>query len=330
MAAKREEHHAENQDRLQVGAILRRIRRRDEIERMTPRTKAELVLLATTFIWGGTFVIMKLGFADVSPFLFVAIRFSLGSLVFAAIFFRQLRAVKRPAFLKGIILGVLLGVGLVLQTYGLEITTASKSAFITGMMVVFTPMAQLVIERRLPKLGNIIGVIVVTAGLYFLTLPSGSGFNLGDALTLLGAFLFGIYIVYLDIFTKKEEILPLVFLQIASTAILGWMLVPFETPYLHLTWNVARLFFYTAVLATVITTYTQTRFQKDTTPTRAGILFTLEPVISALLAYFILGEILGMLGVLGGIIIVVGILISELSDKFLDRFHWKLKIADEE
>jgi len=76
--------------------------------------------------------------------------------------------------------------------------------------------------------------------------------------------------------------------------------------------------------------YTQTRFQKDTTPTRAGILFTLEPVISAVLAYFILGEILGMLGVLGGIIIVAGILISELSDKYIEKFHWKLKIADEE
>jgi drug/metabolite transporter (DMT)-like permease len=297
---------------------------------MTPRTKAELVLLATTFIWGGTFVIMKLGFADVSPFLFVAIRFTIGSIIFAAIFSPQLRSIKARTLRKGGILGLLLGVGLVLQTYGLQITTASKSAFITGMMVVFTPLAQLFIERRLPKLGNIIGVIVVTTGLYFLTLPTGSGFNLGDSLTLVGAFLFGIYIVYLDIFTKEEEFLPLAFLQIVSTAVLGWILVPFETPHLQLTWNIARLLFYTAILATVITTYTQTRFQKDTTPTRAGILFTLEPVISAVLAYFILGEILGMLGVLGGIIIVAGILISELSDKYIEKFHWNLKIAEEE
>lgn len=297
---------------------------------MTPRKKAELVLLATTFIWGGTFVIMKLGFADVSPFLFVAIRFTLGSLIFGTVFFRHLRSIKVPALRKGGILGVLLGVGLALQTYGLQITTASKSAFITGMMVIFTPIAQLLIERRLPKPGNVIGVFVVTAGLYFLTFPTGSGFNLGDGLTLLGAFLFGIYIVYLDIYTKEEEFLPLAFLQIAATALIGWALVPFETPKLHLTWNVARLLFYTAFLATVVTTYTQTRFQKDTTPTRAGILFTLEPVISAVLAYFILGEILGMLGVLGGFIIVAGILISELSDKFIDKLHWKLRIAEED
>ena len=297
---------------------------------MTSRKKAELVLLATTLIWGGTFVVMKLGFADISPFLFVAIRYTLGTMIFGSFFFPHLHSIRRPTIRKGAILGVLLAVGLVLQTYGLQITTASKSAFITGMMVVFTPAAQMLIGRRLPKLGNLIGVIVVTTGLFFLTSPNGSGFNLGDALTLIGALLFGFYIVYLDIYSKEEELLPLAFLQIATTAILGWFLVPFEVPHIHFTWNLLRLFFYTAFLATVITTYTQTRFQKDTTPTRAGILFTLEPVISAALAYFVLGEILGMLGVLGALLIVIGILISELSDKYIKRFHWNLPLTEEE
>jgi drug/metabolite transporter (DMT)-like permease len=297
---------------------------------MTSRKKAELVLLATTAIWGGTFVVMKLGFADISPFLFVAIRFTLGTIIFGSIFFPRLRSIRRPTIRKGTILGVLLGVGLILQTYGLQITTASKSAFITGMMVVFTPAAQMFVSRRIPKPGNLIGVIIVTTGLYFLTSPSSSGFNLGDALTLVAAFLFGFYIVYLDIYSKEEELLPLAFLQIATTAILGWLLVPFETPQIHFTWNLLRLFFYTAFLATVITTYTQTRFQKDTTPTRAGILFTLEPVISAVLAYFVLGEILGILGMLGALLIVIGILISELSDKFIKKFHWNLPLAEEE
>ncbi len=248
---------------------------------MTSRKKAELVLLATTAIWGGTFVVMKLGFADISPFLFVAIRFTLGTIIFGSVFFQRLRPIRRSTVWKGVVLGVLLGVGLILQTCGLQLTTASKSAFITGMMVVFTPAAQMFVGRRIPQPGNLAGVIVVTAGLYFLTSPSGSGFNLGDGMTLIGAFLFGFYIVYLDIYSKEEELLPLAFLQIATTAVIGWMLVPFEVPQFHLTWNIVRLFFYTAFLATVITTYTQTRFQKDTTPTRAGILFTLEPVISA-------------------------------------------------
>jgi len=297
---------------------------------MTSRKKAELVLLGTTVIWGGTVVVMKLGFTDVSPFLFVAIRFTLASIIFGSFFFPRLRSMRRSTIRKGIILGVLLGVGLILQTYGLQITTASKSAFITGMMVVFTPAVQMFVNRRIPKPGNLIGVIVVTSGLYCLTSPSGSGFNLGDALTLAAAFLFGIYIVYLDIYSKEEELLPLAFLQIAITAILGWILVPFEVPQIHFTWNLLRLLFYTVFLATVVTTYTQTRFQKDTTPTRAGILFTLEPVISAVLAYFVLGEILGMLGMLGALLIVIGILISELSDKFIKKLHWNLPLAEEE
>ena len=72
---------------------------------MTQRKKAELVLLATTVIWGGTFVVMKLGFADVTPFLFVAIRFTLGAMIFGAIFFRRLRSIKSAALWKGAILG---------------------------------------------------------------------------------------------------------------------------------------------------------------------------------------------------------------------------------
>ncbi|MGA9406962.1 MAG: DMT family transporter, partial [Bacteroidota bacterium] len=274
--------------------------------------------------------VMKLGFADISPFLFVAIRFTLGSIIFGLIFFPHLRSIRRSTIRKGAFLGALLGIGLVLQTYGLEITTASKSAFITGMMVVFTPVAQVFVGRRVPKPENVIGVVVVTAGLYFLTSPGGSGFNLGDALTLVGAFLFGFYIVYLDIYSKEEELFPLAFLQIVTTAVCGWILVPFETPQIHFTWNLLRLFFYTALLATVITTYTQTRFQKDTTPTRAGILFTLEPVIAAVLAYFVLGEILGMLGIVGALLIVTGILISEFSDKFIKKLHWNLPLAEEE
>ncbi|MDE3057111.1 MAG: DMT family transporter [Bacteroidota bacterium] len=304
---------------------------------MTKKRKAELALFATTFIWGGTFVIVKIGFESVSPFLFVALRFTIGSLFFALIFFRRLLTISRSALWKGTMLGLLLGVGLVLQTEGLQFTTASNSGFITGMMVVFTPLAQLFIERRLPKLGNVLGVVIVTFGLYLLTSPTAAGFNFGDLLTLIAAFLFGIYIVYLDIYTKEEETFSIVLIQTVCTALVGWSLVPFETPRIIFNMHVLGILFYTGILATVVTTYTQTRFQKDTTPTRAAIIFTLEPVLSAILAYIVLNEILGVSGIIGGALIVAGILISELSDSWLARRslsrsqrEWKFGITEEE
>ena len=70
--------------------------------------------------------------------------------------------------------------GFVPQNIGLTMTTASKSAFITGMMVVFVPLLQFIIEKRPPKIGNIVGVLLVGVGLWFLTSPAGSEFNVGD------------------------------------------------------------------------------------------------------------------------------------------------------
>jgi drug/metabolite transporter (DMT)-like permease len=297
---------------------------------MTAKNRAELALLSMTFIWGGTFVVTKIGFDDISPVLLVALRFTVGTLFFIVFCFTRLKGLRASAVKKGFVLGALLGVGLLLQTIGLQYTSASKSAFITAMMVVFTPIAQLWIERRIPKPGNIIGVLIVTVGLYLLTSPGGEGFNFGDGITLAGSFVFGFYIVYLDMFTKTENFLHIVFLQILFTALIAWTFVPFETPRFILTSNLIGVLFYTGILATVITTYVQSRFQKDTTPTRAAVLFTFEPVISAVLAYYILHEVLGMIGVIGAGLIIFGIIVSELTDIFFKKFRWKFTFAEEE
>ncbi len=282
---------------------------------MKNRRIAELVLIAMTTIWGGTFVIVKTGLADASPITFVAVRFWFATIIFTVLFRKKIRLITRPVLIHGIILGILLFIGFAGQTYGLTLTTASKSGFITGMLVIFTPLAQLIIERRAPGAGNIVGIIFVSIGLWILTSPQGSGFNAGDLTTLAAAVIWGIYIVYLDVFSKTDDGAQLTFLQVGTTAVASTLMIPFvETPYLSATTNLLVALIYTAVLATVLTTYAQTRFQKDTTPTRAAVIYSLEPVIAAILAYILLGERIGSLGLLGGGLIFLGLLISELSD----------------
>jgi len=205
--------------------------------------------------------------------------------------------------------------GFVTQNVGLTITTASKSAFITGMMVVFVPLLQFVIERRAPKVGNVVGVLVVSAGLWFLTSPDGSSFNAGDALTLVCAVLFAVYIVYLDVVSKETTTMQLVFMQFSSMAIFSLVALGlFEIPRLTLTGRSVSVLVYLTFLATMLTTYVQTRFQKETTPTRAVIIFSIEPVIAAIVAYVLLGERMGEMGIVGGAMIITGVLVSELSD----------------
>jgi len=282
---------------------------------MTRRGRAELYLFGTTFIWGGTFVAVKLGLGDISPILFVALRFTLAAAVLFLFGIRQILHSNRELFWKGNFLGFLLFVGFALQTVGLNDTTASKSAFITGLMVIFTPFFQFAIENRPPRLGNILGVITVTAGLWLLTSPSGAGFTFGDFLTLLCAAVFGLYIVMLDIISKKADALPLTFFQMMIPAVLGWVTAPgFETLMWFPTQTAIVTLVFCAILGNCLCGYIQARYQRDTTPTRTAIIFTIEPLWASILGYVMLREVIGYWGIAGGIMIVAGILISELSD----------------
>ena len=160
-----------------------------------------------SIVWGSTFVFVKLVLIHASPFVYTAVRFAAAALIFALLFFRRLKNIDRTTVLHGGLLGIFLFVGIVLQTEGLRYTSASKSAFITGMMVVFTPILQLFIDRRLPQIGNIVGVFLVVAGLYYLTSPQGSEFNRGDLMSLSCALSFALYLVYLGMFGEKYQIL---------------------------------------------------------------------------------------------------------------------------
>ncbi|MFA6468970.1 MAG: DMT family transporter [Bacteroidota bacterium] len=296
---------------------------------MTTRGRAELALFATTFVWGSTFVVVKSGTENISPSLFIALRFGTGALIFAVLLFRQLRSIQRRTIIKAVTLGSMLGIGILLQNIGIYHTTASKAAFITGLMVIFTPVAQLILERRPPKLGNIAGIIIVTFGLYLLTSPTGSEINVGDVLVLISAAIFGVYIVFLDMYSRAENVFHLAFLQVTMTTLIAVFVLPFETIKFEPSTQLFLSLLYMGVCATVFTTYVQTRFQKDTSPTRAVIIFTIEPVIAAVLAYYVLGEVLGIAGVIGAGVIVAGILISEFSDSLLSKFGMNVQAVED-
>ena len=282
---------------------------------MSKRTRAELFLLLITVVWGSTFVVTKFVLSESSPFLYTAIRFTVATVISAALFFPRLRSMGRDSIFRGAVLGVLLFIGFATQTVGLQYTTPSKSAFITGMMVVFTPICQLFIEKRSPRMGNVIGVVLVLIGLYFLTSPTGSKFNYGDGLTLVCALSFAFYIVALDIFSQDCEAIHLTFTQFVTTAILSVLgFLMFEDYHVHFSQGFVFAVGYLAVFATVIALFVQAKYQKDTTPTRSAIVFSVEPVIAAVFAYFVLAEHIGNEGIAGAVFIMFGIIISEFSD----------------
>lgn len=283
---------------------------------MSPSRKAESLLLLITLIWGSTFAVVKISLEGVSPLIFLGIRFGIAAIFFPFIFRQNYLKMSLETLKGGILIGILLWIGFALQTIGLKYTTASKSAFITGLLVALTPMAQALIEKKAPTRGNVIGIIMIVIGLYLLTSPGGQGLNIGDVLTLGCSLAFSFYIVYLDIFSKKHNVSNLTLLQLVVVSGLSLAAAPLvESTSIRLTISLAASFFYLSLFATVFATYIQTKYQRETTPTKAAIIFAAEPVFANVIAYIVFGEFVGFIGAVGGVFIISGLLISELMDR---------------
>lgn len=292
---------------------------------MRQRYKAELLLLLITFIWGGTFSIVKTALENVSPLIFLGIRFGISTVLYFVFFPGSLKHLNLLALKHSFVIAFFLFAGFAFQTLGLKYTTASKSGFITGMLVIFTPVAQLVIERKPPKIGNLIGIFLVTLGLLFLTSSEssigsfvyslGKNFTIGDFLTLLCAIMFALYIVYLDIYSRLHPTSALVLVQLATTSIFSFLIASlFEEIKLNFSFQLLFALIYTSLLATIFATYIQTEYQKFTTPTRAAVIFTMEPVFAGIIAWIFLNERFSNFALLGSALMLGGLLISELSD----------------
>ena len=281
-----------------------------------------------TLIWGGTFALIKNAFNDISPLLFLGLRFSIAALIFLPFVYASLKKTNKQTLLAGSVLGFFYFAGFTAQSLGLNLTTATKSGFITGTFVIFIPILQLIIEKRKPKWFNVFGVLLVLVGLILLSSKGenvfdfinqlGSDFNLGDLLTLLCALLFAFQVVYVDVFTKKYEFMPMVFIQLLITGLGGFALAYlFSTSSLEqvkLTINTNLIFaiVYTSIFASILATIIQLKYQKLVSPTKAGIIFSIEPIFAAIFAYFLLSEKISNFGFIGCVLIFAGVIVSEV------------------
>ncbi|CUU10375.1 EamA-like transporter family protein [Candidatus Kryptobacter tengchongensis] len=170
-----------------------------------------------------------------------------------------------------------------------------------------------------------IGIFLVTLGLLFLTSSEssigsfvyslGKNFTIGYFLTLLCAIMFALYIVYLDIYSRLHPTSALVLVQLATTSIFSFLIASlFEEIRLNFSFQLLFALIYTSLLATIFATYIQTEYQKFTTPTRAAVIFTMEPVFAGIIAWIFLNERFSNFALLGSALMLGGLLISELSD----------------
>jgi drug/metabolite transporter (DMT)-like permease len=283
--------------------------------------RADLALAFCAFIWGTTFVVVKDGLADVSVFVYIALRFGLATLVMVLLFRGSLRHLDGRGVWAGMQIGFFMFGGFAFQTAGLKFTTPSKAAFITGSSVVLVPLLLAAFGRRRINFWIWAGAISALCGLYLLTVPSDglAALNRGDILASVCSLMFALHLISVGRFVKHHSVGALAFVQVATTAALSVLLLPvlaasgWERP--HLVWTRTALFsiLITSIGSTVIGFSLQVWAQQHTSPSHAAILISLEPVFAACTSWMLAREHLGLRIFLGAALIFIGILSAELK-----------------
>jgi drug/metabolite transporter (DMT)-like permease len=288
---------------------------------------AEAALVFNTLIWGSTFVLVKAALVDISPILFIVLRFSLAAIALLVAFRRSALPDGTPgrswkAVGAGAVAGVFLFSGYVFQTTGLRLTTAPRSAFITGLTSVAVPLLAALVYRIRPQISEVVGVLVATTGLALMTLPGVFGpMRSGDLLTLCCTLGFAAHIVTLGHFTEKMSFELLSVAQIGTAAALGWLLYSWaEKP--RLAWRPAVVWaiLITGLLATALAFSVQAWAQRYASPARTALIFMLEPVVAWITSFGLAGEGLSGRAAAGAALILAGVLIAELKPLKL-RIH---------
>ncbi len=278
----------------------------------------DAVLLLITAVWGCTFVTVKDALGDADPLTFLALRFSLGAAVAAALAGRRL--FKPSVWRGGAVLGVLLFIGYAFQTSGLAHTSPSRSAFITGLAVVLVPFASIVLFRRAPPLPALAGAAAALLGLVQLTGVDFAGpTRLGDLLTLGCAVAYAFHIALTERYAATEHPVALVAVQLLVTAGLSALAIPFGAPRLNPTPALLAAVALTGVVASALAISLQVWAQARTSAVRAAVIFALEPVFAVALVALLGRERPGPRELAGGALIVLGVLISEVGSALAQR-----------
>jgi drug/metabolite transporter (DMT)-like permease len=274
---------------------------------------ADLSLLIVVIVWGYTFVAIKNALAGITPFNFIAIRFTIALLILLVVFRKRLSGLDKFTFLRGSIVGIFLFFAYAFQTVGLKYTTASNAGFITGFSVVLVPVFLALILKARPSAESIIGVSCAIAGLFFLSYNEGYVINRGDILVFFCALAVAFHILSVGHYTKKTDSILLTIVQIAVVTILSIICaLLFEEPAVPGDAVVWEAIFITSIFATVGAYLIQNIMQRFTSSTHTALIFSGEPVFAGIFGYCLLGERLGGWSVLGCTLILAGMVISEL------------------
>lgn len=296
------------------------------------KLRAYILMTLVVAVWGSTFVVIKGALSDATPVAFNLIRMTLAFALLAIGYHRAWRTIRKTQIVAGAVVGLCLAAGYQFQTIGLVRTTPSKSAFITGLVVVLVPLFSITPAlrppgARAPRWNAFAGAALAFVGIVLITAPPPAGasgsivaflpdflsINLGDVLTLGCAISFAFHCIALGHTSPRIPFQPLAILQVGFCALFMAASLPLiEHPHVHVTGRLVFALIVAAALATAAAFSIQSWAQSILPTAPMALILALEPVFAWITSFVVTGERLGTIPAVGAILIMAAIALTEL------------------
>ncbi|CAG8870794.1 hypothetical protein PS627_04161 [Pseudomonas fluorescens] len=272
------------------------------------------MLVFITMLWGGTFLLVHNVMSVSGPMFFVGLRFAAAALFVGLVSLRALPALTRTELKAGMLIGVTIMLGYGLQTMGLQTISSSQSAFITALYVPFVPLLQWLVLGRRPGLMASLGICLAFVGLMLLAGPQNGSLHLseGEIVTLVSAVAIAAEIILISRYAGKVDVRRVTVVQLATASALSFlMIMPTQEALPDFSWLLLLSAIGLGAMSAVIQV-AMNWAQKSVSPTKATLIYAGEPVWAGIVGR-LAGERLQGIALIGGALIVLAVVVSELK-----------------
>jgi drug/metabolite transporter (DMT)-like permease len=289
---------------------------------MSKQVRADGILLFVTLCWGVSYYLMDISLGELDPFTLNTFRF-LGAFAIAAIFsWKKIKNVNKTTLKYSLLVGIALVVVYIGATFGVKYTSLSNSGFLCALTVIFTPILNKIFFKKSTDKKSVVVIIMCFIGIALMTLKDDFSINMenlkGDLLCLMCAVAYAIDLILTEKAVSKENVdaYQLGVFQLGVTGLCNLILsFIFETPQFPETPKIWGSVLFLTIFCTGIAFILQPITQQYTTAAHVGVIFTLEPVFAAIVAFAFANEVLTAKAYLGAAIMIISILVMEVDVK---------------
>lgn len=293
-------------------------------ERKISQPVAVMGLLVAALFWGGMYVVAKDAMEVISANWMLCIRFLLAFIIMLVIYWKHAKQLNKEALKGCIITGLFMGAAYSSMTIGLSYINAGNAAFITDTYVIWIPIVLFVVWKVKPGPHIFIAAVLALIGVAFMTMQGGFKIGFGDAITLMGAFLWTGELIAIDKYSKKIQPQLLVTFQTLTVCIFTFFMAlilrePVPTLEVLSEPKLILQFVYLVILATFVANSCQNYFQKYVSSTTVSVVFPTESIFAAAFGVIFLGEVINGKTAIGMLLLIAAILMNTLGGKLFNK-----------